>query len=1532
MSAPILNTSSTFNFPALAEDDANSAGLRVSDIFTNGDVTDENGLTISAGIAISAVSTRLGQIQYKINETSSWITLQESDFSNNGVQRSLLLSTDAWLRLTPLANTYGRMNDALTFHAWNQTESASGLFLDISSDTYISTVSENSKNAAIQIEAVNDSPSFTSIQSGVDIFTEKSSAFISLATNVNISDIELSSSNNRVGNFEGSIFTLQRTDANRAEDVFSGINSLRLNRTGVALVNNIEIGSFTNSNGILSITFNNNATQSNVNTALSNIGYKNSSNAPENILNFTWTFNDGNSGRQGGGGALTTSTTSTINVAKINDAPRLTITSTSPAIYTEGGTPAIVAASARIYDSELASLNSGVGNYAGSKLTLTRTDGAHTEDIFSGTGTLSFNNNNVLLNGIHVGRVSNSSGLLTIIFNSNATQSGVNQVISKIGYSNTSNRPASFIELTWTFSDENTGDQGSNGSLSATNTSTINITPTDDTGRLSISGGTALGDTLRANISDPDGLPRNVRYQWLADGSTLTAASGGTLFLTAAMLGKAISVKAIYDDVFGSHTIISDPTAPVGGRSLTNDDDDYTGTSSIDWVLALDGNDYLRGNGSEDSLDGGNGNDTIDGGIAADHMMGGAGNDIYYVDNIEDIVTENRNEGIDTIFSTTSFILPTNVENLTLIGNTIINATGNSLNNRIVGNSASNSIEGFSGNDTLDGGIGVDTLKGGKGDDIYYLDNISDSVIELSNAGNDSIYSSTSRTLSANVENLFLTERAINGVGNILNNLMTGNNLSNSLSGGLGSDTLNGESGNDTLNGGEGNDFYYVDNLRDVIIESSINADIDTVFSTVTWRLGLFLENLTLTGTLAIDGVGNSANNEITGNSADNKLDGGSGNDTLSGGNGNDTYYIDSNSDVIIESSARGGIDTVITSFSKRITGSLRFIENITLIGTAKSATGNNLDNKIKGNLLDNLLFGGNGNDTIDGGIGLDTMDGGAGNDTYYVNSIGDSVIELADNGNDTVFSSISMEIGQNIENLKLEGLSVINGVGNDFDNYLIGNDANNLLQGKNGDDTLDGGVGIDTLDGGFGDDFYYIDNVNDIIQENSRTGGTDTIYSTVTRFLGANQENIILIGNSAIDANGNTLDNLMIGNSYANALNGGTGVDSMYGGSGNDIYYVDNKNDYVIEESINSGIDLVMSSVSFTLSDFVENLTLNEGSPINGTGNDLDNFIRGNSLKNRLTGSNGNDTLNGFSGADQLIGGNGNDLYIVDNTQDIISETSSPEDSLNDGIDTVQSYVTWTLGQNLENLTLMGSSSINGNGNSLDNYLTGNGGENSINGGAGNDVLDGGYGADTLVGGSGSDTYIVDTNLDIVRDTSLSQDQDMDIITSSVSWRLGNYIENLTLSGTLSINATGNNQNNLIIGNRGNNSIVGGNGNDSINGLLGQDTLTGGNGADIFIISASEDSAPGKATSDIITDFARGEDFIDLSLIDANTLRTGDQAFTRMITSTVNFTSAGQLKFYNGILYGNTDSDISAEFAIQITGLSYLSISDLIL
>ena len=151
-------------------------------------------------------------------------------------------------------------------------------------------------------------------------------------------------------------------------------------------------------------------------------------------------------------------------------------------------------------------------------------------------------------------------------------------------------------------------------------------------------------------------------------------------------------------------------------------------------------------------------------------------------------------------------------------------------------------------------------------------------------------------------------------------------------------------------------------------------------------------------------------------------------------------------------------------------------------------------------------------------------------------------------------------------------------------------------------------------------------------------------------------------------------------------------------------------------------GTDVVQASVSYTLGANVENIVLTGTAAINATGNASNNTLTGNAGANRL---------NGGGGADTMIGGAGNDTYVVDGTTDVVTEAASA------GTDTVESSITYTLGANVENLTLTGTAAINATGNALANVLTGNSGANQLNGGTG---------ADTMAGGAGNDIYVVIT------------------------------------------------------------------------------------------------------------------------------------------------------------------------------------------
>jgi Ca2+-binding RTX toxin-like protein len=527
----------------------------------------------------------------------------------------------------------------------------------------------------------------------------------------------------------------------------------------------------------------------------------------------------------------------------------------------------------------------------------------------------------------------------------------------------------------------------------------------------------------------------------------------------------------------------------------------------------------------------------------------GRSDDIYTIRSARDVVVENPSGGTDLVRSPVSYALGSNVENLSLIGSSRINGTGNAQANVITGNSAANQINGGGGNDTLDGGTGADTMIGGSGNDVFVVENAGDIVVERVGNGIDRVESSRSYTLGANVENLTLTgQAAINGTGNGLANVIVGNAAANRLNGGGGNDILDGGAGADAMVGGAGNDTYYADNAADVIIEAA-GGGVDTVIVNRSFTLAGNLENLTLTGG-AVNGFGNSAANTIVGNDRANRLegrdgndrlDGGAGADTMIGGAGNDTFVVDNAGDVVTELPG-GGTDTVISSRSYTLGANL---EHLTLTGGAIVGTGNSLGNTLTGNGANNRLNGGGGNDRLDGGAGADTMVGGTGNDTYVVDRFGDVVIESAGAGTDTVQSRLSnYTLAANVENLVLLGTSASNGTGNALANRLTGNSANNLL---------DGGGGADRMIGGRGSDTYVVNHSGDLVVELANSG-TDTVRSSVSYTLGDNVERLVLSGSNAINGIGNALANQLTGNSAANVLRSGSGNDTISGGAGDDV------------------------------------------------------------------------------------------------------------------------------------------------------------------------------------------------------------------------------------------------------------------------------------------------------------------------------------------------------------------------------------------
>jgi Ca2+-binding RTX toxin-like protein len=445
------------------------------------------------------------------------------------------------------------------------------------------------------------------------------------------------------------------------------------------------------------------------------------------------------------------------------------------------------------------------------------------------------------------------------------------------------------------------------------------------------------------------------------------------------------------------------------------------------------------GGSGDDTIIGNNFNNILDGGIGADALTGGAGNDTYVVDSINDVVVENVGEGTDMVDASIHYRLGANFENLMLLGSADLQGYGNADANQLTGNA---------GNNLLDGGVGADLMHGGLGNDVFFADDASDVATENVGEGNDTVFSSAHMRLSANVENLVLQGSAdLQGYGNSENNVLYGNAGSNLLDGGVGADIML---------GGAGSDVYFVDNANDIVFENA-NEGSDVVLSTAHFRLSDNVEALVLQGNADLQGYGNSDANVLFGNAGNNILNGEGGADAMVGGAGNDIYFVDNASDAVFENPGEG-TDAVFSTAHFRLTDN---VETLVLQGSA--------DLQGYGNADANTLYGNAGNNLLNGEGGADRMVGGAGNDTYFVDNIGDIVLEALNDGTDAVFSTIDYTLTANVETLVLQGAGNLSGTGNALDDKLFGNSGDNTLNGGAGADRLTGGAGNDTFVFNFG-------------------------------------------------------------------------------------------------------------------------------------------------------------------------------------------------------------------------------------------------------------------------------------------------------------------------------------------------------------------------------------------------------------------------------------------------------------------------------
>ncbi|WP_368677862.1 calcium-binding protein [Acinetobacter lactucae] len=782
-------------------------------------------------------------------------------------------------------------------------------------------------------------------------------------------------------------------------------------------------------------------------------------------------------------------------------------------------------------------------------------------------------------------------------------------------------------------------------------------------------------------------------------------------------------------------------------------------------AVTLLGNQNLSiyGNTSDNKLIGNAGNNYTDGRAGSDYMQGGLGDDYYVVDTTETIETdENGNTyiiegdqvvedvdgGIDTLerwqdarfigqdengnpVLTDSYkILENNIENLVLKGNAKT-GFGNDLDNIIVGNEQDNYIDGLAGNDTyiFSRGGGTDTysfednidavnilkIQGYSANDVS-AQKYGDSVYLSFKGTNDHIwfsnyYAVDTEDTKYKMDQIIFDSGDVWGTNDI--DALVNRALTNHAP------TVNAAIPLITSNQGTEFSYKFANNI--IVDQDSWDSlsykitlttkDSSGQYQSIPSWLSFDTATQTLSGTPPASVTGNLSffywGTDMYGYSTATSF--------------NLKVSLPNQAPTLLNAIADQNV-TDAKAFSYTVpTTTFKDPEGDTLTYSATLEDGSSLPSWLSFNPITRVLSGTSPDNTVPLNIKI-------------------TVKDIANQSVSDVFKLTFI-----VQNQTINGTSnadtLYGASGNDT---ITGQAGNDILYGQAGNDTLNGSTGNDTMYGGKGDDTYIVDSTADVISE-SVNEGTDTVQSSVTYTLVNNVENLTLTGTIAINGTGNALNNVIVGNSAINTLNGGagddylnggTGADKLLGGTGNDSYVIDNTGD-IVTENTGEGIDSVLSSITYTLGNNLEKLTLTGSTAINGTGNALNNVLVGNSAINTLTGGAGDDYLDGAAGADKLLGGLGNDTYVIDNSGDTVTENAS------EGIDTVLSSITYTLGSNLENLTLNGSTAINATGNTLNNTLTGNSGVNALNGGAGNDILDGQGGNDQLTGGTGADTAL---------------------------------------------------------------------------------------------------------------------------------------------------------------------------------------------